>query len=141
MAKDAGRKLIKEAETLNPEEQLGMAVHLPQMVRQGEPAEIAHYRWSKIQAHRQEILEIAAKYGVFDVRVAGHLVQGKTPPSPEVEFIVNLKPGRSLCELGGLLMELRTLLGFEVYVVFEGGLKEECRERVLKEAIPLLKTP
>lgn len=140
MAKNAGRK-IKQAETLNPEEQLGMAVHLPQMVRQGEPAEIAHYRWSKIQAHRHEILEIAAKYGVFDVRVAGNLVQVKTPPSPEVEFIVNLEPGRSLCELGGLLMELRTLLGFEVYVVFERELKEEYRERVLKEAISLLKTP
>lgn len=141
MAKDAGRKLIKQAETLNPEEQLGMAVHLPQMVRQGEPAEIAHYRWSKIQAHRQEILEIAAQYGVFDVRVAGNLLQGKIPPSPEVEFIVNLEPGRRLYDLGGLLMELRTLLGFEVYLVFEGELKEECRERVLKEAIPLSATP
>lgn len=138
MAKNAGRKLIKQAETINPEEQLGMAVHLPHRVRQGEPAEIAHYRWSKIQAHRQEIVEIAAKYGVFDVRVAGNLVQVKTPPSPEVEFIVNLEPGQKLCDLGGLLMELRTLLSFEVYLVCEEGLKEEYRERVLKEAIPLL---
>lgn len=139
MAKNAGRK-IRQAETLNPEEQLGMAVHLPQMVRQGEPAEIAHYRWSKIQTHQQEILEIAAKYGVVDVRVAGNLLQEKLPPSPEVEFIVNLKLGQRLYELGGLLMELRTLLGFEVYLVFETRLKEQCRERVLKEAIPLSKT-
>jgi predicted nucleotidyltransferase len=42
-----------------------------------------------------------------------------------------------LLDLGGLLMELRDLLGFEVYVVSEGGLKDERREQVLKEAIPV----
>jgi len=54
-----------------------------------------------------------------------------------VDFLVDMEPGRSLFDLGGLLMELRELLGHDVDVVTERGLKPRIRERVLKEAIPL----
>ena len=37
-------------------------------------------------------------------------------------------------DLGGLLMELRDLLGMEVDVVTEHGLKPRIREQVVKEA-------
>ena len=45
--------------------------------------------------------------------------------------------GRSLFDLGGLLMELEQLLNTKVDVVTEKGLKERIRERVLNEALPL----
>ena len=43
-------------------------------------------------------------------------------------------PGRSLFDLGGLLMDLQDLLGHKVDVVTERGLRERIRERVLREA-------
>jgi hypothetical protein len=50
---------------------------------------------------------------------------------------VDLKPGRSLFDLGGLLEDLRTLLGRDIDVVTEKGLRATVREKVLKEAVPL----
>ena len=48
-----------------------------------------------------------------------------------------MEPGRSLLDLGGLLMELQDLLGCRVDVVTEKGLRERIRDRVLKEAVAL----
>ena len=48
-----------------------------------------------------------------------------------------MEPGRTLLDMGGLLMELRELLGREVDVVTERGLRPRIRDRVLREAVPL----
>lgn len=48
-----------------------------------------------------------------------------------------MEANRSLFDLGGLLMELQDLLGCQVDVVTEKGLRERIRERVLSEAVPL----
>jgi hypothetical protein len=47
-----------------------------------------------------------------------------------------MEPGRSLFDLGGLLMDLRDLLDYEVDVVTEAGLRTRIRRRVLEEAEP-----
>jgi predicted nucleotidyltransferase len=52
-------------------------------------------------------------------------------------FLVNLEKGRSLFDLGALLEDLKALLGREVDVVTEKGLRARIRQRVLKEAVPL----
>jgi uncharacterized protein len=54
-----------------------------------------------------------------------------------VDFLVDMDPGRTLLDIGGLLMDLRDALCHEVDVVTERGLKTRIRDRVLKEAIPL----
>lgn len=51
--------------------------------------------------------------------------------------MVKLEPGQSLMDLGGLLFELQELLGVEVDVVTENGLRARIREQVLREAVPL----
>ena len=51
-----------------------------------------------------------------------------------MDFLVDMEPGCTLLDLGGLLMDLRDLLGLEVDVVTEHGLKPRIRERVLQEA-------
>jgi predicted nucleotidyltransferase len=48
-----------------------------------------------------------------------------------------MEPGRTLFDVGGLLMDLRELLGLDVDVVTEQGLKPRIRNRVLKEAARL----
>ncbi|HAA27062.1 MAG TPA: nucleotidyltransferase [Cyanobacteria bacterium UBA8553] len=86
---------------------------------------------------REKILQIAQKHGAYNVRIFDLGVQDKPQLDEEVDFLVNLEPERSLLDQGGLLMELRDLLGCEVYVFTEAGLQEDYRDRVLKEAIPV----
>ena len=55
----------------------------------------------------------------------------------DIDILVDLEPGRSLFDLGGLLMDLQDLLGHPVDVVTERGLRDRIRDRILKEAIAL----
>lgn len=86
---------------------------------------------------RNEILHIAARYGARNVRVFGSVARGEAGPESDIDFLVELEPGRSLFDLGGLLMELQKLLACKVDVVTEKGLRERIRRRVLREAVPL----
>jgi len=87
-----------------------------------------------LNAKKGEILRIAAKHGARNVRVFGSVARGEARPDSDVDFLVDMEPGRSLFDMGGLLMDLRALLGLDVDVVTEHGLKPRIRERVLKEA-------
>lgn len=91
----------------------------------------------EIIAHREEILKIAARYGARNVRVFGSLARGEAGPESDVDLLVDLEPVRSLLDLGGLLMDVEALLGREVDVVTEKGLRPRIRQRVLEEAVPL----
>jgi len=86
---------------------------------------------------REEILALAARYGAYNVRVFGSVARGEADEASDLDFLVDLQPGRSLFDLGGLLMELQDLLGREVDVATPNGLKPRIRERVLREAVPL----
>jgi predicted nucleotidyltransferase len=87
-----------------------------------------------IAEKKKEIRVIAAKHGARNVRVFGSVARGEARPDSDVDFLVDMEPGRTLLDLGGLLMELRDLLGLDVDVVTEHGLKPRIRDRVLKEA-------
>lgn len=71
------------------------------------------------------------------MRVFGSLARGEADAASDIDFLVELEPGRSLFDLGGLQVELEALLGGRVDVVTERGLKTRIRERVLKEAVPV----
>ncbi len=90
-----------------------------------------------LKEKREDILRIAANHGARNVRVFGSVVRGEARPDSDVDFLVDMELGRTLLDMGGLLMELRDALGQEVDVVTERGLKTRIRERVLKEAMPL----
>ncbi len=86
---------------------------------------------------REDILRIASKRGAYNVRVFGSVARGEADSKSDIDLLVDLEPGRSLFDLGGLLMDLQDLLGQNVDVVTERGLRERIRERVLKEVVPL----
>ena len=87
-----------------------------------------------VRNKREEVLGIARRHGALNVRVFGSVARGEAMPDSDVDFLVDMEPGRSLLDLGGLLMDPRDLLGQEVDVVTEHGLKPRTRDRVLKEA-------
>jgi len=71
------------------------------------------------------------------IRVFGSIARGEAGPDSDIDLLVELEPGRSLLDLGGLLMDLQDLLGHRVELVTEGSLHWYIRDRVLKEAVPL----
>ncbi|HXH08951.1 MAG TPA: nucleotidyltransferase family protein [Alphaproteobacteria bacterium] len=89
------------------------------------------------QDKRDAILRICAKHGARNVRVFGSVARGEADAQSDVDFLVDMEPGRTLLDLGGLLMDLRSLLGQNVDVVTERGLKPRIRDRVLGEAVAL----
>ena len=90
-----------------------------------------------IVSRKDQILALAAKYGASNVRVFGSVARGTADENSDVDFLVNLAPGRSLFDLGGLLYELQKLLGRNVDVITPAGLRPRIRDRVLKEAVPI----
>jgi len=88
-----------------------------------------------VRNKREEVLRIAERHGARNVRVFGSVARGEASPDSDLDFLVDMEPGRSLLDLGGLLMDLQELLGRRVDVVTEQGLRS--RVRVLREAMPL----
>ncbi len=90
-----------------------------------------------IGEQREQILALAAKYGASNVRVFGSVVHGTADKDSDIDFLVDLEEGRSLFDLGGMLMDLQDLLQRGVDVVTEKGLHWYIRDKILKEAKPL----
>ena len=86
---------------------------------------------------REEILRVAAQRGARNVRVFGSVARGDNDENSDVDFLVEMEPGRTLFDLSGLLIDLESLLHVSVDVVTERGLRPRVRERVLAEAVPL----
>jgi predicted nucleotidyltransferase len=72
-----------------------------------------------LKGKREAILQIAARYGAHNVRVFGAVARGEASEQSDIDFLVDLEPGRSLLDLGGLLMDLKDLLGRDVDIVTE----------------------
>lgn len=90
-----------------------------------------------LRGRREEILRIARLYGAHDIRVFGSVARGEAEGSSDVDLIVRFDPDRSLFDHGGLLMDLRDLLGVKVDVISEAGMRPRFRQHVMKEAVLL----
>ncbi len=88
-----------------------------------------------LRERREDILRIAAKHGARNVRVFGSLARGEADEQTDMDFLVEMEPGRTLLDLGGLQYDLESLLHCRVDVVTERGLKARIRQRVLREAV------
>lgn len=90
-----------------------------------------------LRHRRSEILDVARRRGVVRVRVFGSVARGDASEASDIDFLVDLESGRGLLDLGGLLMDLRELLGHDVDVVTESGLRPRVAQRVLADAVDL----
>lgn len=86
---------------------------------------------------REEILHLAEMHGARNIRVFGSVARGDARPDSDVDFLVEMEPGRSLLDLGGLAADLEQCLGRRVDIVEPEGLHWFIRDRIIKEARPL----
>ena len=87
-----------------------------------------------VLSKRDQILKLAASYGAKNVRIFGSVARGVDTRDSDIDLLVDMETGRSLFDLGGLLMDLQQLLGCKVDVVTERGLRSRIRARVISEA-------
>lgn len=86
---------------------------------------------------RDQIIALGMRYGATNMRLFGSIARGDATETSDVDFVVRFEPGRSLMDQGGLLMDLRELLGVKVDVVSEGALTGRFGEQVRREAVPI----
>ena len=92
---------------------------------------------SIIMEKREEILQIAERYGAHDVRLFGSVARGEAIEESDVDLLVRLDSGVTLLHQAAMVRELESLLGRSVDVVSDRGLRPRVREHLLKEAVPL----
>jgi len=92
----------------------------------------------QLRARREELLEIAARRGARNVRVFGSVARGEAGPGSDVDFLVDLEPGRTLFDLSELILDLETALRRKVDVIEIGNqAPTTVTERIQREAVPL----
>lgn len=89
---------------------------------------------SLVQANRDEILAIAAKYGVENVRIFGSVARGDATPKSDVDLLAKFPDRFTLVKWGSLLSELEDLLEHPVQLVDETNLRVELRDTIIEDA-------
>lgn len=87
-----------------------------------------------VQTYRSEILALAERHGLRDVRLFGSMARDDSNETSDVDLLVTLAPGTTGLALGGMLMDVQDLLRCKVDIVTEAGLHPAFRQRVLREA-------
>jgi len=90
-----------------------------------------------LRRRRTEIEQVARDHGASHVRVFGSVARGEASENSDLDLLVDLEEGRGLFDLGALLMDLRDLLGCDVDVATEAGLRPRVADRVLEDAVDL----
>jgi uncharacterized protein len=90
-----------------------------------------------VASKKGEISELAARYGASHIRIFGSVARHTADESSDIDFLVELEPGRTLFDLGGLSYDLEHLLGRHVDVCTVNILRDQVRNRILAEAVPL----
>jgi|GEM_PF-768774 len=90
-----------------------------------------------VASKKSEIAELAALYGASHIRIFGSVARRSSDEHSDIDFLVEMEPGRTLFDLGGLTHDLEVLLGRHVDVCTIPLLREQVRDRIVSEAVPL----
>jgi len=89
-----------------------------------------------LRNRREEILRIAAARGARNVRVFGSVARGQADADSDIDFLVEMEPGRSALDVSELILDLQEVLGRDVDVV-EIARPSALAERIRREAVSL----
>ncbi|WP_112943893.1 MULTISPECIES: nucleotidyltransferase family protein [unclassified Rhizobium] len=90
-----------------------------------------------LEQNRQAIREATKRFNAANPRVFGSVARGEDRADSDLDILVDALPGTSLFDLGGLLEELKDILGTDVHLLTPGDFPEDVRRRVLEEAKPI----
>ncbi len=86
---------------------------------------------------RDEIVALATQHGARNIRVFGSVARGDNRADSDVDFLVDVEPGRTLLDIIALEQDLQELIGQRVDVLTDGGLSPYLQQQILSEAAAL----
>lgn len=86
---------------------------------------------------RSAVREAAGRFRTANPRIFGSVLHGTDQDGSDLDLLVDALPGATLFDLGGLQIELETLLGVPVDLLTPGDLSPKFRSQVLAEAQPV----
>ena len=86
---------------------------------------------------RGAVREAAGRFRTANPRVFGSVLHGTDLDGSDLDLLVDALPGATLFDLGGLQVELESLLGIHVDLLTPSDLPTKFRAKVLAEAQPL----
>ena len=90
-----------------------------------------------LENQRIAIREAAGRFRATNPRVFGSVLHGTDRDGSDIDLLVDVLPGATLFDLGGLQVEMEDLLGLKVDLLTPADLPPKFREQVLAEARPV----
>ncbi|KFJ13478.1 nucleotidyltransferase domain protein [Delftia acidovorans] len=90
-----------------------------------------------LDMNRSAVREMASRFRTANPRVFGSVLHGTDRDGSDLDLLVDALPGATLFDLGGLQVELESLLGLRVDLLTPGDLPLKFRAQVLAEAQPI----
>jgi len=90
-----------------------------------------------LRKKKRDIEQSARKHGAYNIRIFGSVARGEAHPGSDLDFLIDMEPGRSLLDHIALIQDLEAYLGCRVDVVTERSFKERLKKRILADSIPL----
>lgn len=84
------------------------------------------------------IRTLARAHGARSVELFGSAARGEERPGSDLDFMVELEPGRSLLDLIGLGVDLQAVLGRKVETITRAGMKPRVLAQARKDAIRIV---
>lgn len=91
----------------------------------------------QVQASRAAIRAAVARRKAANPRLFGSVARGEDRSGSDIDILVDPLPGATLFDLGGLQIDLESILGRRVDLVTPAELPPRFRARVLEEAVPI----
>ena len=87
-----------------------------------------------LETHREAVIKAVHARKACNTRVFGSVLSGSDLDGSDLDLLVDILPGATLFELGGLQVDLEELLGVPVDLLTPGELPAKFRDKVLQEA-------
>ena len=91
----------------------------------------------ELKKRREQILDIARQHGARKIQIFGSLARGESGGGSDVDFLIELEPGRTLLDIIAMKQDLEDLLQRNVDVVTERAVSPYIRNEILAQAISL----
>lgn len=91
----------------------------------------------ELHQRRDELLAVAARYGVSNLRLFGSAVRGEERPDSDIDLLIDIAPDRGFGDYLALIEELEEALNRRVDVVISRSLSPHFRLFIEAEAQPL----
>jgi predicted nucleotidyltransferase len=90
-----------------------------------------------LKEKREQILGIAERHGARRVQIFGSLARGESETDSDVDFLIELKPGKTLLDIIAIKQDLEDFLQCRVDVVTQNTVSPYIRDEIVAQAVSL----